>query len=462
MNISAPPSLSLSPDHPRITKLTPESLFPPNLTSPAPSYPHAKPGSTPISNRQDSLVNSPIELTTPPPAPGSPKFILPRNPLETIQFLGFTHARAARLAETDSVLRTHPLKSSISLSPFSQPCLYEGEYCGSDSVVVTYAGFLETVLESIPDRIGLDYKEYFASKGIRQEFAAAILSDEFADMRGTGSPAYWCREGVKARWALLMRLRSGGPRKPSSNPPFSAQPTSQHQRAESKKSSAKSSEFSNKKNKVVVDTAETETHITLYRGGSLHLTPTLLLTHFLNPMLLLTPLLHTRHERADFSRFQALYLTPQRALATRLAAYLSHLSYSLHAGTLLALRVPRSFLATLPSCDLWLDNDRDAQLWKRVVWKSRYGFATSPSALKKFGFVRGAVSTGHEGAMLRPLATEAKELGEENVLWVDPCEGQDKRVVGVQWMFSADREVLLGLARAVEERGQWEISELEG
>lgn len=76
--------------------------------------------------------------------------------------------------------------------------------------------------------------------------------------------------------------------------------------------------------------------------------------------------------------------------------------------------------------------------------------------LKRFGYVRGAVSTGHGGALLRPKAARAEELGKENLLWV--WKGSEMQVA-VQWMFSGDAEVLERLAVAVEEDGGWEVVE---
>ncbi|GAB7350601.1 hypothetical protein MBLNU459_g1170t1 [Dothideomycetes sp. NU459] len=377
----------------------------------------------------------------------------PVTTIEIFEFLGFTRKHAERFNTIDTVLRNHPLNPSSNLSPFQALNEYFDAPCGSDGSTVAYPGLLETVLEALHDRLGLDYEEYFDAYGIREEFRRRIMSEEFENVRGTGSPAYWCREGVRARWALLQRWRE----RPLSLFP-AQQGTKDTSNAESdatKASEREATKSAGDNDDDDDDPDETADYVTLYRGGSLHLCPSLLLSRTsVRPRLTLAPLLSTRRERGDFSRFRALYLHPQRALAVRFAAYASHLAYAAHGGTLLRLRVPRTFLRTLETTDFWFDAD-DRDWWRRVVWKSRFGFATKPSPMRNFGCVRGHVSTGHGGAMLRPVAGDAGQLtAERNLMRVDGGE------IGVQWMFLPNREIIMGLSRAVETEGSWDVFEL--
>lgn len=332
---------------------------------------------------------------------------------------------------------------------------------------------LSLVLDTLPDRLGLDYAEYFGYYCISRELQDAIMEPRFADIRGTAGPGYWVRDSVRSRYAVLedyFGSRSGqsiagssravgakvGPEKPFM--PRDEEDDGDYQDED--------------------DNDDDDGYVTLYKGLGAWRTAGLWQPKGLKPVSL-DHVHASEPERGDFHRSKQLYLTPQRALAVAFAEYATHRGHGMGGGRLLTLQVPKSFLAGFQGATLWLDQPREA--WKKVVRLCRYGLTTTtttttttvtmiaaprnhdrvpPSMLKLFAhseFVVGHASTGHRGDVIRGPRRHV-QLDETYVLHTHDGEGRRERAV--LWMFRHDMLDSLEEVLGPEGEGRIELADV--
>lgn len=344
----------------------------------------------PVLHRPDRTISTPFGNIVVPPR---------RRSQQTYEFLGFTPEAAAKRWNIEEQLTIDP---------------------------VTDDQLLETVLKYLPDRIGLDFHEYFAQYHIGDELREAIMDPMFTDIRGTAPVSYWIRDSICGGITVLEHY-------------------CRSERLHDQPTAGKCGDTK-------------ESGVTLYKGvGSWRIAHLFDVTT--TSRVTLSSLVASEPARGDFSHGNnGLYFTPQREIAQRFAEYATRCTYGVGSSRIVKIHVPDDFLQIFQHRHIYVHDEKE--IWKKTVIHCRFGFLykrKQPQPLKLMQILRdndylvGHVSTGHVGAPIRQLC---RNLDDSNILYVQGPDGQ--RIQAEQWMFKGD--ILDSLEKALGRNGTSSIT----